>query len=260
MINKTERVMDESFVKVFSKDQRLISTIALLMTLFILYTAAFGFFPSLIQRPVFVGFALVLAYLMHPHVSKKNRSIGIMGGVGVILAVICTGWVAINSDRFMTMGTESNAYDLAFAVILVLLLLEAARRTMGPIFAVLTVITIVYAFVGPWLPGNFAHRGFSFEFIAQHLYVGSYGIWGTTTGTMVGMVAIFILFGAILSITGGAKVFLNIATLFGGRAIGGPAKVAVVGSSLFGMVSGSASANGAVIGAMTIPMMKKKWL
>lgn len=257
MINKTERVMDESFVKVFSKDQRLISTIALLMTLFILYTAAFGFFPSLIQRPVFVGFALVLAYLMHPHVSKKNRSIGIMGGVGVILAVICTGWVAINSDRFMTMGTESNAYDLAFAVILVLLLLEAARRTMGPIFAVLTVITIVYAFVGPWLPGNFAHRGFSFEFIAQHLYVGSYGIWGTTTGTMVGMVAIFILFGAILSITGGAKVFLNIATLFGGRAIGGPAKVAVIGSSLFGMVSGSASANGAVIGAMTIPMMKK---
>ena len=257
MINKTERVMDESSVKVFSKDQRLISTIALLMTLFILYTAAFGFFPSLIQRPVFVGFALVLAYLMHPHVSKKNRSIGIMGGVGVILAVICTGWVAINSDRFMTMGTESNAYDLAFAVILVLLLLEAARRTMGPIFAVLTVITIVYAFVGPWLPGNFAHRGFSFEFIAQHLYVGSYGIWGTTTGTMVGMVAIFILFGAILSITGGAKVFLNIATLFGGRAIGGPAKVAVIGSSLFGMVSGSASANGAVIGAMTIPMMKK---
>ena len=77
MINKTERVMDESFVKVFSKDQRLISTIALLMTLFILYTAAFGFFPSLIQRPVFVGFALVLAYLMHPHVSKKNRSIGV---------------------------------------------------------------------------------------------------------------------------------------------------------------------------------------
>lgn len=257
MTNKTKRVMDESFVKVFSKDQRLISTIALLMTLFILYTAAFGFFPSLIQRPVFVGFALVLAYLMHPHVSKKNRSIGIMGGVGVVLAVTCTAWVAINSDRFMTMGTESNAYDLAFAVILVLLLLEAARRTMGPIFAVLTVITIVYAFVGPWLPGNFAHRGFSFEFIAQHLYVGSYGIWGTTTGTMVGMVAIFILFGAILSITGGAKVFLNIATLLGGRAIGGPAKVAVIGSSLFGMVSGSASANGAVIGAMTIPMMKK---
>lgn len=140
MINKTERVMDESFVKVFSKDQRLISTIALLMTLFILYTAAFGFFPSLIQRPVFVGFALVLAYLMHPHVSKKNRSIGIMGGVGVILAVICTGWVAINSDRFMTMGTESNAYDLAFAVILVLLLLEAARRTMGPILRYLRLL------------------------------------------------------------------------------------------------------------------------
>ncbi len=246
------------FRDLFKKDRILVSLIAFLFSIFILYTAMFGFFPNLIQRSVYVGFGLILAYLMNPHFREdRTRKTGWAGYGLVLLSLITTAWVVVNYDRFMTQSTTSTPVDLILGTALIVLLLEAARRTMGSIFVILTTITIVYAFVGPWLPGDFAHRGFSFEYIIQHLYISSYGIWGTTTGTMVGMVSIFIILGSILSVTGGARVFLGIATALGGRRIGGPAKVAVIGSSLFGMVSGSASANGAVIGAMTIPMMKR---
>jgi len=247
------------FRRLFTKEQLLISMTAIIYSAFILYTSMFGFFPNLIQRSAFVGFSLVLAYLTNPHFLKKNsgKPIGWFGYFCAIFSVVTTAWVMFNYDRFMTQSTYSSAADMLFATILICLLLESARRTMGSIFVILTVIAIVYAFVGPWLPGDFAHRGFSFEYIVQHLYISSYGMWGTTTGVMVGMVSIFIILGTILSETGGAKVFISIATALGGKSVGGPAKVAVIGSSLFGMVSGSASANGAVIGAMTIPMMKK---
>ena len=237
----------------------LLSGIALLYSCFILYTSLFGFFTNIVQRSIYVGFALLLAYLMYPNMLKRNKGkkAGPFAWICATFSVITTGWVVLNYDRFMMEATSSTTTDVLFAVILVLLLLEAARRTMGPIFVILTFITIGYAFVGPWLPGGFGHRGFGLEYIAQHLYIGSYGIWGTTTSTMVSMVSIFIILGCVLSVTGGARVFLNIATALGGHSIGGPAKVAVIGSSLFGMISGSASANGAVIGAMTIPMMKK---
>jgi len=255
VVQKTET----RFRDLFKKEQILVSITAILYSVFILYTSMFGFFPNLIQRSTFVGFSLVLAYLTNPNFSKRDagKPIGWFGYICVVFSVITTAWVIFNYDRFMTQSTYSSAIDMLFATILICLLLESARRTMGSIFVILTGIAILYAFVGPWLPGDFAHRGFSFEYIVQHLYISSYGMWGTTTGVMVGMVSIFIILGTILAETGGARVFISIATALGGKSVGGPAKVAVIGSSLFGMVSGSASANGAVIGAMTIPMMKK---
>ncbi|MDR2528617.1 MAG: TRAP transporter fused permease subunit [Synergistaceae bacterium] len=255
-----ESEKDKGYAKRVLGKNPILSLVALLYSLFIIYTSLFGFFTNIVQRSMYVGFALVLAFFMYPNALKKNKDKGmnLLAWICVFFSVVTTGWVALNYDRFMMEATSSTILDLVFAVILVLLLLESARRSMGSIFVILTFITIGYAFAGPWLPDDFAHRGFSLEYIAQHLYIGSYGIWGTTTGTMVSMVSIFIIFGSVLSVTGGARVFLNIAAVLGGRSTGGPAKVAVIGSSLFGMISGSASANGAVIGAMTIPMMKKR--
>lgn len=249
----------EEFIKQSLGKNQLLSAIALLYSSFILYTSLFGFFTNIVQRSIYVGFALVLAYMIHPDMLKKSKDckIGITAWICVLFSIMTTGWVVLNYDRFMMEATSSTKIDILFAAILVLLLLESARRTMGSIFVILTTITIFYAFAGPYLPWGLGHRGFGLEYIAEHLYIGSYGIWGTTTNTMVSMVSIFIILGSVLSVTGGARVFLNIATALGGKSIGGPAKVAIIGSSLFGMISGSASANGAVIGAMTIPMMKK---
>ncbi|MEA1939835.1 MAG: TRAP transporter fused permease subunit, partial [Candidatus Caldatribacteriota bacterium] len=110
---------------------------------------------------------------------------------------------------------------------------------------------------GPWFPGDFAHKGFGLVFMLQHLYITSRGIWGLTTGIMAGIVAIFIIFGQIVSSTGGAEAFFSFAMKLSAKKTGGPAKVAVIGSSLFGMLSGSAAANSAIVGGFTIPMMKR---
>jgi TRAP transporter 4TM/12TM fusion protein len=231
--------------------------IALLFSLFILFTALRGPFPNLIQRSIFIGFGLVLSFLVCPTYKGKNKFKKILDILFILFSVYTAVWVIINYDRFMMETTSSNWIDLSLAVITIILILEATRRIIGPVFAVLTVFSIAYAILGPWFPGDFAHKGFGLVFMLQHLYITSRGIWGLTTGIMAGIVAIFIIFGQIISSTGGAEAFFSFAMKLSAKKTGGPAKVAVIGSSLFGMLSGSAAANSAIIGGFTIPMMKR---
>jgi TRAP transporter 4TM/12TM fusion protein len=114
-----------------------------------------------------------------------------------------------------------------------------------------------YALLGGHIPGNWGHAGFSFQYVIEYLYLGPVGLWGVLTGISATLVAAFIIFGAILLTTGGAESFMKIALLLGGRSYGGAAKVATVGSGLFGMLSGAAIANVATTGNFTIPMMKR---
>jgi len=231
--------------------------VALLFSLFIILTALRGPFPNLIQRSIFIGFGLVLSFLVHPTFGGKGVFSKICDVIFIVFSICSTAWVVINYDRFMMETTSSNAIDLALAVIVIILLLEAVRRIIGPLFSILTVLSIAYAVFGPWFPGDFAHKGFSLTFMLQHLYITSRGIWGMTTGIMASIVAIFIIFGQIISSTGGAEAFFSFAMKISAKQTGGPAKVAVIGSSLFGMLSGSAAANSAIIGGFTIPMMKR---
>lgn len=246
-------VKDSGGCKSFS----LMNCVSLAFSLFILMTAIRGPFPNLIQRSIFIGFGLVLAFLLHPTSKGKNTFTKVLNVLFIVLSICTTVWVVMNYDRFMVETTSSNMIDLSLAVITILLILEATRRIMGPIFAILTVLSILYAIFGPWFPGDFGHKGFSPVFMLQHLYITSRGIWGFTTGIMASVVAIFIIFGQVISSTGGANAFFSFAMKISGKKTGGPAKVAVIGSSLFGMLSGSAAANSAIVGGFTIPMMKK---
>jgi len=231
--------------------------VALLFSLFIIFTALRGPFPNLIQRSIFIGFGLVLSFLIHPTYKGKDNYKKIIDMLYILLSIFSTVWVVINYDRFMMETTSSNWLDLSLAVIVIVLLLEAVRRIIGPVFAFLTILSIAYAIFGPWFPGDFAHKGFGIVFILQHLYITARGIWGLTTGIMASIVAIFIIFGQIISSTGGAEAFFSFAMKLSAKQTGGPAKVAVIGSTLFGMLSGSAAANSAIIGGFTIPMMKR---
>lgn len=247
----------DDFSADFFNNFSLLKGVSLLFSLFILFTALRGPFPNLIQRAIFIGFGLVLAFLLHPTYQGKNKFKKLLDIIFIILAICSTAWVVINYNRFMVQTTSTNWLDLTLAVTTILLILEATRRIMGPIFAILTVFSILYAILGPWFPGDFAHKGFSPVFMLQHLYITSRGIWGFTTGIMASIVAIFIIFGQVISSTGGAAAFFSFAMKLSGKQTGGPAKVAVIGSSLFGMLSGSAAANSAIVGGFTIPMMKK---
>ena len=152
---------------------------------------------------------------------------------------------------------QHSAVDLMFGVIAIAMVLEAARRTMGVFLPLLAVATVLYGIFGPYLPGDLAHRGYTVSRVVAHLYKGTEGIYGIPVGVVATFVFHFVLFGIMAQLTGLGQLFVNLATIAAGRFSGGPAKVCVVSSGLFGMISGSAIANAVTTGVMTIPLMKK---
>jgi TRAP transporter 4TM/12TM fusion protein len=135
--------------------------------------------------------------------------------------------------------------------------IEATRRTMGIFLPLLAIVTVLYGIFGPYLPGGLGHRGYSVPRVVAHLYKGTEGIYGIPVGVVATFVFHFVLFGIMAQLTGLGQLFVNLATIAAGRFSGGPAKVSVVSSGLFGMISGSPIANTVTTGVMTIPLMKK---
>jgi TRAP transporter 4TM/12TM fusion protein len=147
--------------------------------------------------------------------------------------------------------------DLAFGILLTVLVLEGTRRTVGPALPVTALVFLAYAFAGPILPGALQHRGFSLELVMDQLYLSTEGIFGIPLAVSATYVILFVLFGAFLEKSGTGQLFTDAATALTGHTAGGPGKVACVSSGLFGTISGSAVANVMVDGWLTIPLMKR---
>jgi TRAP transporter 4TM/12TM fusion protein len=160
-------------------------------------------------------------------------------------------------DIFIQRPGQHSPVDLMFGVIAIAMVIEATRRTMGIFLPLLAIATVLYGLFGPYLPGGLAHRGYSVPRIVAHLYKGTEGIYGIPVGVVATFVFHFVLFGIMAQLTGLGQLFVNLATIAAGRFAGGPAKVSVVSSGLFGMISGSAIANTVTTGVMTIPLMKR---
>ncbi len=160
-------------------------------------------------------------------------------------------------DIFITRPGQHTPADLMVGVIAIAMVVEAARRTMGIFLPLLAVACVLYGLFGPYLPGGLAHRGYTVPRVVAHLYKGTEGIYGIPVGVVATFVFHFVLFGIMAQLTGLGQLFVNLATVAAGRFSGGPAKVCVVSSGLFGMISGSAIANAVTTGVMTIPLMKK---
>ena len=160
-------------------------------------------------------------------------------------------------EIFLQRPGQHTPADLMVGVIAIVMVIEAARRTMGIFLPLLAIATVLYGIFGPYLPGDLAHRGYSVPRVVAHLYKGTEGIYGIPVGVVATFVFHFVLFGIMAQLTGLGQLFVNLATIAAGRFAGGPAKVSVVSSGLFGMISGSAIANTVTTGVMTIPLMKK---
>jgi TRAP transporter 4TM/12TM fusion protein len=160
-------------------------------------------------------------------------------------------------EIFLVRPGEHTPADLMMGVIAIVMVVEATRRTMGIFLPLLAIATVLYGIFGPYLPGDLAHRGYSVPRVVAHLYKGTEGIYGIPVGVVATFVFHFVLFGIMAQLTGLGQLFVNLATIAAGRFAGGPAKVSVVSSGLFGMISGSAIANTVTTGVMTIPLMKK---
>ena len=160
------------------------------------------------------------------------------------------------TTRFPTAHPLSAA-DMVIGTLVVLLVLEATRRTLGAALPVLCLAFIAYGLMGPWLPGPLRHKGLTYEILIDQTVFTTEGLFGIPLGVAASYVILFIIFGAFLEKSGAGQFFMHLANAVAGAQRGGPGKVAVVSSSLFGTISGSAVANVMVDGWLTIPMMKR---
>ncbi|MBO6827599.1 MAG: TRAP transporter fused permease subunit [Sneathiella sp.] len=188
----------------------------------------------------------------------RGDQLGILDWPLAILGALFSGYlVFFFEDIFITNIGFPQLMDYIMGGAAVLLVIEGARRTMGETLPVIGVVALLYAMLGPDLPGVLAHRGYDIIRLVEHLYLGTEGIYGIAVGVVATFVFHFVLFGVLAQASGLGQLFIELATLIAGRYAGGPAKVSVVSSGFFGMISGSPVANTVTTGAFTIPMMKR---
>ncbi|MDH2388966.1 TRAP transporter fused permease subunit [Streptomyces sp. HNM0663] len=234
--------------------------ITLALGCFQIYTAVSLSLNSYLQRVLHLMFVLVLVFVTRPAGRgrwARRLPMAVVDALLVLAAVTVSLYPVLDYDGIVARTGIPSTADLAMGAVATLLLLEACRRTIGTFMAVLVTCFLVYAWIGPLLPGLLSHRGYTVQRIVSHNYLFQEGIYGLALGVAASFVFMFILFGAVLEKTGGGNFFINIAYVLTGKYRGGPAKGAVVASAFMGSVSGSAIANTVTTGAFTIPMMKK---
>ncbi len=234
-----------------------ISLGAVAFSAFQLYTAAFGVYPAQIQRSVHMAFMLFLVFLLYPVSKKSSRTELHWADVVLALLGVAVGaYIVVEYTPLMYRAGLPTTLDLVFGALAILLVLEAARRIVGLPIVIVAAACLLYALYGNYIPGMFGHRGFPLRRVITHMYVTTEGLLGLPMGVSATFVFMFILFGAFLHKTGLGKFFINLAMAVTGHQAGGPAKIAVVASCMFGTISGSSVANVVTTGTFTIPLMK----
>ncbi len=255
----------------------LIPGIAAIWSIFQLMLPSVILLDSTIVRSIHLTFAIVLVFLTHPMLKKPSK-----GRLGQYLAAkdritildyataIVAGAAAFYIAFELIMANMNPGYsgietrqgrpilrDIVFGVVLTILLLEAARRSLGPALAVVAGIFILYSFTAARMPLAFSFKSVSLTKYISKMTMSTEGIFGVPLYVSANIVFLFVLFGALLDKAGAGKYFVDLAFSLMGRFKGGPAKAAVLASGLTGMVSGSSIANTVTTGTFTIPLMKK---
>jgi len=239
-----------------------VGVVAVVMSVYHVYARlAPGAPDSHVLRMITLAFSLVLAFLLFPRRSGATRDripwtdLALAAG-----SLACVGDLLVQY-KYVTMRMPTadplGAADMVVAGLGTLLVLEATRRTIGASLPIVALCFIAYGLGGPWFPGFLSHRGLSLEILLDQTYFTTEGIFGIALSVAGSYVILFIIFGAFLEKSGAGQFFMNFANAIAGGQRGGPGKVSVVSSSLFGTISGSAVANVMVDGWLTIPMMKR---
>lgn len=232
--------------------------IGLALALFHIYTSYFGALPSYQHRVVHLVLSMMLVPLCYNLLNMKNEKIKNAISIGIIAVVSVIGLYSysIADTMWKSSGTMSSL-EIVLATILLILLLSFTWKTVGAAMPIIAILCILYALFGPNLPRSIAHRGYTWIRITEVLFKGTNGIFNTPLGVSSIYVSIFVIFAGVLEASGAGDIFIRLTQSLLGGFRGGPAKVAVVASSLFGTISGSAVANVVGTGSFTIPLMKK---
>ena len=241
--------------------------------IFVFFAVAWALFqlslPSIIIldsitiRSIHLAFAFVLLFLAFP-IKNQQKPNGVgahsISGTDCFLALlgVFSSLYLINNWHGIALRSGApNISDTIFGLLIVLLLLEAARRAIGPALSIIVLFFTLYAFLGPYLLEIFAFKGVSIRKYVTQVALSSEGIFGIPLGVSASVVYLFVLFGALLERAGAGRFFINLAISLLGRFRGGPAKASVAASGLMGMISGSSIANIVTTGTFTIPLMKR---
>mgnify|MGYP001254459376 FL=1 len=213
-----------------------------------------GLIPNLVSRPLHMALAIPWVILY----TKQNDKSNFLNITLTFLGIFSCLWIAYNNNSISDQyGFIENNFQLLISIFLLFLVLEMARRSVGFPLPFVAFVSLLYAVFGDLIPGEFGHAGIPINSFFGNLVLAEGGIWGTLTNVSVTIVSIFVIFGCILNAGEAGEGFMNIAKLVAGKLKGGAAKVSVVSSALFGSISGSASANVASTGSITLPTMIK---
>lgn len=230
--------------------------LAICFVAFHLYTAAFGTMPGIAQKSIHLGFLLVIFYI-NAMVDSEKRWEQIFLGIMALFALGGCAYITILDENLQLRAGIVYASDILFAILLIIAIFEACRRKMGNPLVIITLVFVAYTFLGKYIPGFLNQPGMTLKKFTSLVYLTTDGIFGSPLYASASYVVLFVLLGAIMSVSGIGDYMTNLATSLFGHMRGGPAKVAVVASGFFGSISGSPTANVIGTGTFTIPMMKK---
>ncbi|MDC1096310.1 TRAP transporter permease [Pelagibacteraceae bacterium] len=250
---------------------RIVASIAILWTLFQLWIASpfpfifnFGMFNGLPARAIHLGFALTLTFLIYP--ISREKKISIIDILISLMAAFCCLYIYFFYDQIINRGGVLLKYslgqyaipvELVIGICGILFLLEATRRAIGLPLVIIAVCFLLFSYFGQYAPDIISHGGLSLKRLVGFQWFDQEAIFGIPIGVSVDFIFLFVLFGALLETAGGGKYFLDLAFAMVGKMRGGPAKAAILGSGMTGLISGSSIANTVTTGTFTIPIMKK---
>ncbi|PTL38152.1 TRAP transporter permease [Alkalicoccus saliphilus] len=255
-----EKYDNESRFRIFRSRRTawLVSLTAVALSLYHLYTSYFGTPVTLQHRSLHVAVILMLVFFLYPPLKTAKRNVlPWYDALLALMALSTTVYIFVEYEGIIQRGGIPNNWDLLFGGILVLLVLEAARRVTGWGLPVLASLFLVYGLFGRELGGIFRHRGYEWSEIVGYMYQTTEGVYSTAIGVSATYIFLFILFGAFLQKSGMGQFFNDLALAIAGQTRGGPAKVSVIASGFLGSINGAAVANVVTTGSFTIPLMKK---
>ncbi len=242
---------------------KLLTFIALVtMSIYHFYASGFGTIRDILHRGIHISFVVGLVFLFYNWKSfpdhKSKGKVPVIDIIFSILVVITALYLPLLPPEILAsrVGNPSST-EVIMGSILIILTLEAARRSIGYTLPMICVIFMIFALYGPIFPGALKHGGSSWAGFVNHIYITNQGIYGIAVGVMAQYVFLFILFGVLATRIGLGQLFIDLAMVIAGRYSGGPAKVAIFSSAFLGTISGSSIANTVTTGSLTIPAMKK---
>lgn len=232
--------------------------VGIFLSLFYVYTSGFGLLSLESHLGIYLMCTLILCFLFYPATKRSpGKRFSYVDIVLAALSFFVVGYWIVEWPTYAYRIGNPTLLDILVGSVLILLVLEVARRILGNILPVLAVLFILYALLGRYVPGLLAHKGFILERTIEFLACGTGSIYGVVTNTYATFVFPFIVFAAFLQNSGAGKAIQNLSMAIAGRMAGGPAKIAVVASGIIGSVTGSSAANVVATGSYTIPLMKR---